>query len=179
MLLTLILCVPFAAASVPLGWVKAGSEPGSYEVELDPQVTYLSKPSARIRSNADSVEGFGTLMQMVRAEKYKAQRVRLLAAVKVENVKQWAGLWMGVDGKNNDKLAFDNMQDRPIQGVRDWREYEVVLDVPEAAQNLAFGVLLAGTGTVWISDVKIDIVSNNVATTGTKHDRPTNLDFSR
>ena len=37
----------------------------------------------------------------------------------------------------------------------DWRKYDVVLDVPSEAQNIAFGVLLAGEGQVWTDDVSL------------------------
>ncbi|MCA9492492.1 MAG: hypothetical protein KC621_21310 [Myxococcales bacterium] len=47
-------------------------------------------------------------------------------------------------------LSFDNMQERPIRGTQDWTRHEIVLDVPTGATNIAFGILVAGKGTVWI-----------------------------
>jgi hypothetical protein len=159
--------------------MKAGSRPNDYEMETDTRVTYLSKPSARIRSMVAETTGFGTLMQSVSAEKYKGRRLRLMAYVKAEGVKAWTGLWMRIDGEDRRMLGFDNMHDRGISGTRDWAKYEVVLDVPDAAQGVAFGVMLVGTGTVWISNVKLEVVSADVATTGGSLQGPTNLDFSR
>jgi hypothetical protein len=63
-------------------------------------------------------------------------------------------------------LAFDNMQNRPIKGTTDWKQYESILDVPEEAANIAFGVLLSGAGKAWLNDVKFEIVGSQVPTTG-------------
>jgi hypothetical protein len=95
----------------------------------------------------------------------------------------WAGLWMRVDGqRSRPSLAFDNMQDRPVRGSTDWKRYEVVLDVADEATGVALGILLDGTGAVWMSDVKVETVDKTVATTGGAnrlHDEPVNLDFTR
>ena len=73
---------------------------------------------------------------------------------------------MRVDGPNGYLLSFDNMENRPIVSTSDWQKYAVVLDVPENACQIAFGILLAGKGQVWLSDVQFAIVGSNVATTG-------------
>lgn len=62
-------------------------------------------------------------------------------------------------------LAFDNMHDRPITGTRDWREYQIVLDVPPEATVISFGVLLTGSGSVWLSHPRFDTVPSYVPAT--------------
>ena len=57
-----------------------------------------------------------------------------------EEVKGWAGLWMRVDGKEKTGIAFDNMANRSIKGTTDWKTYEVVLDVPDDAEEIFFEV---------------------------------------
>jgi hypothetical protein len=42
----------------------------------------------------------------------------------------------------------------------------VVLDVPDEAQAIGFGVLLAGPGSVWVDDFDFKAVESQVATTG-------------
>ena len=85
--------------------------------------------------------------------------------------------------KESKQLAFDNMQDRSIKGTTDWKQYDVVLDVPQNATGIFFGVLLSGTGTVWLSEAKFEIVGPNVLTTinngvaQSKQDEPMNLGF--
>lgn len=71
--------------------------------------------------------------------------------------------------------------DRPITGSSDWKKYDVVLDVPQDATGMSFGVLRTGSGTVWLSGAKFEIVGPSVLTTDgdavQNPDEPTNLDF--
>jgi hypothetical protein len=115
-----------------------------------------------------TTEGFGTLMQDFRADRYAAKRIQLRAALKTDHVNDWAGLWMRVDknlGLTSKVLAFDNMQDRPVKGTTDWQHYQVVLDVPSDASTIMFGVILSGPGNVLISEFSIEAVGNDVPTT--------------
>ena len=74
---------------------------------------------------------------------------------------------MRVDGARKDEmLAFDNMQDRAIKGTIDWKKYEIVLDVPENSEMVAFGLLLSGKGQVWMDDLQFEVVGKDVPTTG-------------
>ena len=166
-------------AAAPNGWFVAGSKPMAYESGIATEVTYNGHPSAYLKARMSSVEGFGTLMQDFRADHYLGKRVRFSAFVKTEGAQDWVGLWMRVD-KEAKQLAFDNMQGRPIKGTTDWRKYDVVLDVPQEATGIFFGVLLSGSGTVWLSDAKFEIVESNVPATGTEavqKQEPMNLDF--
>jgi hypothetical protein len=169
------------AASAPAGWFKAGTAPQSYETGVA-AAGHAGKRSAFLRSAAPVPQGFGTLMQTVEAESYAGRRVRLSAFVKADGVKRWAGLWMRVDGPYGKVLAFDNMEKRPITGSSDWRRCEVVLDVPKAAQQISFGILLEGEGGVLLDHVRIEKVSPDVPTTAppvaqSALPQPANLDF--
>ena len=63
-------------------------------------------------------------------------------------------------------LAMDNMSDRPVRGTTDWQKYSVVLNIPQEGGFIAYGVLLEGTGKVWIDDYMIEEVDHKVPTTG-------------
>jgi hypothetical protein len=167
-------------AAAPKGWFVAGSKPTEYESGIDTVAAYNGHPSAYLKAKVSSVEGFGTLMQDFRADHYLGKRVRFSGFVKTERAQDWAGLWMRVD-KESKQLAFDNMEDRSIKGTTDWKQYDVVLDVPQDATGIFFGVLLSGTGTVWLSEAKFEIVGPNVPTTNrvvqSRQDEPVNLGF--
>ncbi len=167
-------------AAPPKGWYVAGSKPAEYDSGIDTQTTFDGHPSAYLKAKVPGVEGFGTLMQDFRADHYAGKRVRFSAFVKTEGAQDWAGLWMRID-KGSQLLAFDNMQDRSIKGTTEWKKYDVVLDVPQNASGIFFGVLLNGTGTVWLSNAEFEIVGPDVpATNGAgrlKPDEPANLDF--
>lgn len=179
--LTLCGCLA-SRAEVPKGWFVAGSHPKDYEMTLDRETTHNGKASAALKSVVSKAGGFGTLMQTFKADEYRGKRVRMSGYVRSHDVKDWAGLWMRVDGPGDKPLAFDNMQDRAVKGTRDWTRYEIVLDVPEASQQIAFGILLSGAGQVWMDDLKFETVSKDVPVTGSGPSSltqagPRNLDF--
>src|SRR6266581_7746265 len=99
--------------------------------------------------------GFGMVTQQFVGEEYLGKRLRMSGYVKAEGVEQWAGLWMQVDGPDK-TLSFDNMQNRPIKGTRDWKKYEIVLDVPDNSVDIAFGIQLSGKGQVWLESPQFE-----------------------
>src|SRR5262249_33100474 len=128
------------------------------EMKLDRDTTHGGKGSLSMKSIAPAINGFGTLMQSFKPDDYRGKRVRMSGYVRSAEVKAWAGLWLRVDGPENKALAFDNMADRAVKGTTDWKKYEIVLDVPQSAQLIAFGILLSGTGQVWLDDMKFETV---------------------
>lgn len=173
--------------TLPSDWFCAGSHPKHYIMGIDPDIRQGGLRTALICSRGADAEGFGTLMQSCLPGEYSGRRVRLSAMARTEEVREWGGLWFRVDGPTSgESLSFDNMQDRPLQGTSDWKRYSVVLDVPDMAVAMAYGVLLAGAGRVWISDVHFEKVGEDVPSTDLRASRftnrpsyPRNLDFSR
>ena len=178
--LLLVANVQVAAADKPEGWFLAGSDPKSYSMDVDPKVGHNSKTSGRLMSTGQP-KGFGTMMQTFEAAQHLGKRLRYSAWVKASKVNDWAGLWMRVDGKDRpNTLSFDNMQDRPIKGTSDWKQYAIVLDVPEDSKAIAFGILVSGPGTVWIDDISFEVVDASVPTTGQSgKPKPANLNFEK
>lgn len=164
-----------------VGWHMAGSHPGQYDHEVTDGTAY-GKPVARLRFSGREPEGFGTLMQTFSAANYLGRRLRFSGGLKAVDVEGWAGLWMRVDGpRGSEPLSFDNMENRPLKGSRDWHRHEIVLDVPAHARAIALGVLLVGRGEVLMADFGLEPVSHDVPTTGLYErypDEPRNLDFS-
>jgi hypothetical protein len=168
----------------PSGWFLAGSKPASYRTGIDKTIIHEGQPSAYLLSAVPTTGGFGTLMQSIDAANYAGKRVRLRASVKSQDVGEWAGIWMRVD-KERTAVAFDNMQNRAVKGTQPWSTYDVVLDVPEDATAISFGILLAGSGEVWIDHVTFETVGKETEITSPQQDlkpalskRPVNLNFS-
>ncbi|CEH28636.1 transcriptional regulator [Aneurinibacillus migulanus] len=170
------------ATNLPQGWIESGSHPFDYTMGVDHKNVHQGTASGYIRSNKREASGFATMMQKFKAENYKGRRLRLSGFVKTEGVEQWAGLWMRVDGKDNELLQFDNMYNRPIKGTTNWNHYSVVLDVPSDSIAIAFGLLLGGPGQVWVDSISFDIVDEKVPSTNMEEDiqlpeQPLNLQF--
>jgi hypothetical protein len=172
---------PNQTDQAPAGWFLAGSNPAGYRTGVDRATAYEGRPSAYLQSNAPAVDGFGTMMQSIDAEAYAGKRVRLRALVESQDVTSWAGMWMRVD-KQKTAVAFDNMQGRAITGTHPWSTYDVVLDVPQDATSISFGVLLTGGGKVWVNHVTLEPVGNEIQVTapapGQLSKTPANLNFN-
>jgi WD40 repeat protein len=168
------------------GWTTAGPS----ETGLDSNVRHGGNRSAFIKSKGPEPSGFASFAQRFRADDYRGKRLRLSGYVKTENafVDRSAYLWMQLECKT--KSVFDNMRDRPITGTRDWKIYDIVLDVPEDVVNIYFGFTLTGTGQAWFDDFQFEIVGPAFATTGSPVEgqlarqtepssqaKPLNLDF--
>ena len=104
-------------------------------------------------------------MQMFKGMEFLGKRVRLTAWVKADNVTDWAGVWMRVDGPNDGSTAFDNMQPRPIKGSTDWKRYQIVLDVAPESSAIALGILVSGKGKVWMAEPMLEVVDASVPVT--------------
>ena len=167
--------------SAPVGWFLAGDSPNDYEIGVDRNVVHQGQASGYLKSRHNQANDFGTLMQMYKADSLRGRRLQMTAYVKAQDVLQWAGLWVRVDGAASKVLSFDNMADRPIQGTVDWQQYAIVVDVPVASVLVAFGILLAGTGQVWVDDFCFDTVDSAVPVTSKPQSDapllPSNLDF--
>jgi hypothetical protein len=166
----------------PKGWFAAGSRPKDYKMAVDRSAAHGGQASAVLKSVVAKPEGFGTLMQTCKADTYRGKRVRMSGYARSQGVGDWAGLWLRVDGPRGEPLAFDNMQERAIKGSTEWKKYEIVLDVPDTAQEIAFGLLLTGAGQVWMDDLEFAVVGKDVPTTGAKMAQaspptPANLNF--
>jgi hypothetical protein len=181
LLVSAVMLLWFGAANAgsPPGWSLAGSKPQAYEIGVE--TAGESGSSAFLKSRVENTGGFGTLMQTFSAESYRGKRLRMTGMVKATDVENWAGLWMRIDGSDQKKmLGFDNMQDRPIVGSTEWQEYNVVLDVPDESEAIAFGILLVGSGKVLVDNIRFDEVGKDIAETNSSERlpvEPSNLDF--
>ncbi|KHF38795.1 helix-turn-helix transcriptional regulator [Halalkalibacter okhensis] len=167
---------------MPRGWLPSGSNPFDYEMGSDFKTVHGGRASGVIRSKKEQISGFGTMMQMFKAKKYRDKRMRFAAFVKAENVELWAGLWMRVDGEAEEIVAFDNMESRAIKGTVNWNQYEIVLDVPSDGAIISIGLLLCGAGSVWIDNITFEEVDETVEVTSKEPlqdlpDEPMNLQF--
>jgi hypothetical protein len=163
------------------GWFAAGSKPKSYDMGVTSQEHHSGSKCAYIKSKESEIDGFGTYMQTSVPGDLLGRNVRMTGWIKANNVKDWAGMWLRVDGESSkDMLAFDNMQDRPITGTTDWKKCEIVLDVPKGAKDIAYGVLLSGTGEIYFDDVSFENLGPATGKTGTPEpSKPSNLDFEQ
>ena len=149
-------------AGTPPGWGGAGS---GYEIGRDNSVSHYGETAAYITASSHQEGTFGLLVQSIRADAYRGKRLRWSGWVKHTDLAGGdIGLWMRVDGPG-EVASFDNMSTRPLSGSSDWHQVSVVLDVPDNAIGFALGVLMDGTGTLLVDDLKLEEVGSDVPTT--------------
>jgi len=136
---------------------------GNYEISFDTNEKHKGKASGHIRFIGDEPSSFGSLVQEFKADSFRGKRVRMSAWMKTRDAKS-ARLWMRVDGIRG-ILSFDNMYNRPVVGTTDWKEYEVILDVPQETTRVAFGAFVAGKGQAWVDDFEFEVVGTEVPST--------------
>ncbi|WP_223643059.1 AraC family transcriptional regulator [Corallococcus sp. EGB] len=151
---------------LPQGWYVTESAPQHYEAGVDESSPCEGTRSAFLRSRTQATDSFGTFMQAFSAQDFRGKRLRFSAAVRHQDVKGWAGLWMRVEGSDpKQPLAFDNMQSRALVGTRGCKRYDVVLDVPQEATTIMAGLIMSGTGQAWLGGVRFETVDASVKTT--------------
>jgi C-terminal processing protease CtpA/Prc len=133
----------------PSGW--GGGPPETIALDRE---TYLSgEAAAKIERGAGRGDAFSALTASIPID-FAGEKIELVGYLRLADVVGAAGLWMRVDGSGG-MLAFDNMQQRQLDGTRDWAEYRIELPLARGARQLVFGALLSGQGTAWVDDLRI------------------------
>jgi hypothetical protein len=165
------------------GWFS-DTAGGEYELGFDNTEKHSGSRSAYLKSLVakPNPECFGNLCQWFAADEYRGRHLKMSAWVKTKLDRGSAQLWVRVDGEghgSSKRDCFDNMGDRPIEGTTDWKNYSVVVDVPETSTEIYLGCMLIGTGKIWVDDVTVEAVNKNVPLTGnfTRKTQPANLNF--
>jgi hypothetical protein len=108
--------------------------------------------AARIERTATSAQAnFSTLTRSIPIE-FSGTTIEWRGFLRTENVSE-------------------SMQPRQINGTHDWTEYSITFPLHREATELYFGVLLAGTGKVWVDDLRL-LVDGQPAWSAPKIERP-------
>jgi hypothetical protein len=165
---SLVLAPLAAHAQVPAGWQAVTDGSGEYTVSADVARRDGGQgyAGATIKANVASPRGSAMLAQSIRADAYRGKRVRLTGFLKTIGVNEGtAVLFMRVDGEGTVQTS-DFMENRPLMLTTDWARQEIVLDIPRNAVGFTYGFMLGGSGQAWLDDVQLDIVGDDVPTTG-------------
>lgn len=125
-------------------------------------------------------KGWASSANTFRADRYRGKRVRFTARAKTDSITGWASLWLRVDGpRGAPSLTFDNMADRSLKGTTPWTQYQIVLDIPDDAQDIVFGFMMDDGGVAYFSAPTFEVVGKDVATTGLAPRMEPQLDLSK
>jgi hypothetical protein len=133
----------------PRGW--SGGPPET--LFADDRIVHSGKWAARLQRDVAVANGFSSITLGIPID-FAGTRLELRGFLKLQDVSEFAGLWMREDGDSG-AVAFDNMANKQVKGTRDWAEYSVMLLLRPEAKQLVFGVLTSGTGTTWADDLQL------------------------
>ena len=152
-------------SGTPANWSTVGRFPTTYSVGRDRNTFRGGKQGVGIVGRDTSRLNFSGIGQFIRADDYLGKRVRLRAWTRSFNIQGTsAGLWMRIDGPGV-TLGFDNFESRPLLGTSDWRQVEIILDVPTNAIGIAFGALMSGRGELFVDEMSFEVIPASGPTT--------------
>lgn len=120
---------------------------------------------------------FGVVLKRFRFKDSDVKAIKFSAQIKHQFVKSTASIWMRIEDKNTDVLAFDNQRFSSEGGSSDWQDVEVILPFDETAEIVSFGTLLISKGKMWIRNPNIELLYEEVDTNKHLLEKPTNLNF--
>ena len=141
---------PQPGGTAPVGW--AVNPPST--IHLDKQIIHSGQWSVRFDRNSSSDGQFSVITHSIPVD-FMGNEVELHGYMRTKDVANgYAGLWMREDG-NGRMIKLDNMAAQHIDGTRDWAEYSIKLPIDKNVEQLFFGALLEGTGTMWVDDLRL------------------------
>lgn len=167
-------------------WGLRGDTQTDYAVTLDRTVHTSGEASALISAQRDG-GGYATMFQTSAAAPLRGKRVEFSVDLRTLGATRGANVLLRAEDANGRTVAFDNMQSygsdgRPdqfvnlgVKGTTEWSTQHVVVDIPDSARVITYGVSMFGGGKVWLDNAHIEVVSNDMPTTAVDALRPATL----
>jgi len=155
LMISLFLLSAFSHQKEPPNWYKNGDK--AYAYDFITQNTEKEEV-LHLRSNQESIRGFGTIMRNSFSKPFRGRKVIFSAHVKTEDLRGWVGLWMRVaDSRTGEIYAYENMVREAIKGTQAWKKYSIVLDVNPDSDIVSYGILLNDAGKIWMKNAKLEV----------------------
>ncbi|HLW31911.1 MAG TPA: S41 family peptidase, partial [Aequorivita sp.] len=104
---------------------------------------------------------FGNLVLSIDPEKYKGKEIKYTGWVKLTAASKGTGhLWLRVDKSDKSLGFFENMDNNPIKS-NEWKQYEIIGKVDDAASGLFVGAFIKGKGSLFLDDVHLYYKEND------------------
>lgn len=166
-------------APIPTPWMQENTE--QYESGLTGIEAFEGKRSLYLKSKNIRNLTRGSVGQYINIPfEWTGRRIKMTTFVKAIRVENAAGLYMIVyDDFGN--FVRDFMEDRYIEGSTPWNQYKIILDIPQNAYGMDFGIMLVGKGEVITDKFDFTPVDSEEEVTGKffkkLYGQPKNLNF--
>ena len=147
--------------AMPSGWYMPNyATKQKYSGFLTEENPKRGKYCLELRHDGEYIDTiYGAVVQSVDATPYRGKKIRFRAAARAElrGRLSTAHIWTRTHLENNQDGFLNILEDSTIIS-NEWKYYEIVSDVEEFANVINFGLLLKGTGRVWIDDASLEII---------------------
>jgi hypothetical protein len=126
---------------------EAGPDPLDYSASAEGQCAVLSSAAAEPGGSA-------FLGQAVFADDFRGAAVAFSGEFRSEDAAGRAGLCLEIL-RPGWRVSRDRREDHAVTGSREWSRQEITVPVPEDADLIRFGIVLAGRGRVWLRNPEL------------------------
>jgi len=137
--------------SLPIGWTGGPKS----TLSLDETVFHRGNAAGRITRVGGESSKFSSLTTRLSAD-IAGTKLTFTAWVRSNDVVGHFGLWMRQDRRTG-PVDFVNNYALGLKGDQGWQEISISTDLVDNAREISLGLVLNGTGTVWIDDVRIEV----------------------
>ena len=136
-----------------------------FQVGLDSATKRDAGACLLLQSATKNANLLGAATRTIDVTPFIGKRIRFSADVKSENLANWGGLILMATDQAGRIYSCDDMGRRPITKSTDWKRYESVHDIPQGTTIISLGLIMRGSGKIWLDSARVEIVDNSVATT--------------
>lgn len=155
--------------NLPYFWLGHQQRKG-YKIVTDTTEKHSGKRSLLIeKTDALDPSSMGQSLGTIPA-KYEGKEMEIKAFMKFESVSGFASLGVAVDDADYDRIKYAGLDSRKLKGTADWKEYSVKIPLPKDGQYIRIWPGLAGTGKLWVDDVRILIDGKDISQAKLKPD---------
>ncbi|TEA45659.1 AraC family transcriptional regulator [Bacillus sp. BH2] len=138
-------------------WILGGRNPSNYILYNDVSMKYFNEISKSLYSLKNH-DGYGTVFHFLNKSLYLGERIKFSGMIMTKEVKEHSGLWIRAEQQGKDVWEIYHIPSGPLSATNSWEEYFVILDVPKNIETLSVGVSLKGSGHIWFSSMRVEIV---------------------
>jgi hypothetical protein len=139
------------------GWTIQGHASAAYRAEVDQDVQRDGHATIRFHPVEDPGGAYGTFMTSFDARPFRGRRAHAVVFIRTQGVTARGDVWLRAQ-------AVDSPPDGPglatsitqLAANADFRQYELLVDVPDGADKVQLGIGIAGPGMLWMDGVKVE-----------------------
>lgn len=149
-------------------WLKGGDSNRLFRVRNDKQVFVKGRSSLRLAAKRATDEQYAFMYNRRLADTYRGKRIRVAAQLRVEGVTGRSILFANVykqGGKESQRLYGWTAANADLSNDG-WQQLEILIEIPEVAEEFAFGFQQWGSGKTWADDFQVDIAPDEVPLDG-------------